>query len=89
MVSAVVPHWPRAGFAADQSTASTGSQGIARPGGAHRGLDVLPRDGCHAYMLATFPGIPHHAADLEGIDPGFANPGARDTPAPHLMANVP
>jgi hypothetical protein len=26
MVSAVVPHWPRAGFAADQSSTSTGSQ---------------------------------------------------------------
>jgi hypothetical protein len=27
--------------------------GIACPGGTHRGLDASPRDGSHAYMLAT------------------------------------
>jgi hypothetical protein len=38
--------------------------GIAGPGGAHRGLDVFPRDGCHAYMLATL-------AALRMTSPGF------------------
>ena len=36
--------------------------GIACPGGAHRGLDVFARDGCHANMLATLSGAPRYFA---------------------------
>src|ERR1700689_2452056 len=42
MVSAVVPHWPRAGFAGDQSSASTGSQ-VSRAQAARTAATMSPR----------------------------------------------